>query len=180
MHRILASYIRTAGLSSLRSSLLALPFSGYTRPPKIVLLVLFFLDLCQFINNFFVSLLLSSMHGANTKWFFSHRQKYWHLLHKTYNMRTYLPSLQVRPLNPAEHKHLSLLSVKPLRQVELFLQGFFAQALWCKNKKNSLNVLVRPIPLSYKSRSFWRCNIVIRLVKSLSFQIHRLLIKIKT
>ena len=112
--------------------------------------------------------------------YFSHRRKYWHLLHKTYNMQTYLPSLQVRPLNPAEHKHLSLLSVKPFRQVELFLQGFFAQALWCKNKKNSLNVLVKPIPLSYKSRSFWRCNIVIRLVKSLSFQIHRLLIKIKT
>ena len=114
------------------------------------------------------------------QWFFSHRRKYWHLLNKTYNMQTYLPSSQVRPLNPAEHKHFSLLSLKPLRQVELFLQGFFAQALWCKNKKNSVNVLVKPIPLSYKSRSFWRCNIVIRLVKSLSFQIHRLLIKIKT
>lgn len=108
---------------------------------------------------------------------FSHWWTYWHLLHKTYNI---LPSSQVRPLNPAEHKHLSLLSVKPFRQVELFLQGFFAQALWCKNKKNSLNVLVRPIPLSFKSCSFWRCNIVIRLVKSISFQIHRLLIKIKT
>ena len=39
----IASYISTAGLSAFGSSLLALPFSGYTRLPKTVLLVLFFL-----------------------------------------------------------------------------------------------------------------------------------------
>lgn len=51
----IASRISTAGLSAFSSSLLALPFSGYTRLHKAILLVLFFLKI--YVTNWDFSLL---------------------------------------------------------------------------------------------------------------------------